>query len=82
MASTLSIQVLETIHEQQLRDRAPDAGSIAKALGARPTQVGEALLVLERRGLVDAARVRLTMVGLAVAAACLTNRSRALARAA
>jgi Mn-dependent DtxR family transcriptional regulator len=45
------------------------AGALATRVGdLRPTEVAEALLVLERRGLVDAGRARLTFAGLAVAA--------------
>ena len=69
MHTPIAAKVLETIHELQCRDRAPNAGSIARALAVRPTQVGEALLHLERLGLVDASRARLTMRGLALAAA-------------
>jgi DNA-binding transcriptional ArsR family regulator len=45
-----------------------DASEIARAAGLSPTAAAEALVVLERAGLVDATRARLTMLGLARAA--------------
>jgi DNA-binding transcriptional ArsR family regulator len=45
-----------------------DATEIARAAGLSPTAAAEALVVLERAGLVDATRARLTMLGLARAA--------------
>lgn len=47
----------------------PETGALCRLVGASPTRVAEALLHLERRGLVDASRVRLTMSGLAAASA-------------
>jgi hypothetical protein len=44
-----------------------DASSIARAVGLTPTAAATALLELERSGLVDASRARLTMAGLVVA---------------
>lgn len=44
-----------------------EAGVIARRLGVDAIRVGRALVHLERRGLVDASRARLTMRGLAVA---------------
>lgn len=46
-----------------------DASSIARVVGTSPMRVAEALVVLEQRGLVDASRARLTMLGLAKAVA-------------
>lgn len=45
-----------------------DASELARAAGISPTGAAEALVVLERAGLVDASRARLTMLGLARAA--------------
>lgn len=42
-----------------------DAGELARAAGLSTTDAARALLVLERDGLVDATRARLTMLGLA-----------------
>jgi DNA-binding IclR family transcriptional regulator len=46
-----------------------DAASLARRLGVSVTDAARALVRLEQLGLADAARVRLTMRGLAVAAA-------------
>lgn len=45
-----------------------DATELARAAGVSATAAGHALLLLERAGLVDATRARLTMLGLARAA--------------
>src|SRR5262252_8820511 len=45
-----------------------DAAELAHATGVTITAAAEALLALERTGLVDASRARLTMLGLARAA--------------
>ncbi len=83
MNDDIAIQVLATMYDQQQRDQRPDAGSIARDLGVRATRVAEAILHLERRGLVDAGRARLTMTGLAAAAALSLHARRApLSRAA
>ncbi len=42
-----------------------DASELARAAGVSPTVAAEELVVLERAGLVDASRARLTMLGLA-----------------
>jgi hypothetical protein len=50
------------------RENSPiDAGTLGRLAGLSPTQVGRALIQLERAGLADASRIRLTMTGLAVA---------------
>jgi hypothetical protein len=43
------------------------AQTLAEAVHETPTQIGAALVRLERRGLVDATRARLTMMGLMLA---------------
>lgn len=45
-----------------------DASELARAARVTATEAGEALVALERAGLVDATRARLTMLGLARAA--------------
>lgn len=51
------------------RDTLPiDAERLGAAVGVGPTRAAEALVNLERAGLVDASRARLTMLGLARAA--------------
>jgi DNA-binding transcriptional ArsR family regulator len=42
-----------------------DATELATATGVSPTAAGHALVLLEKAGLVDASRARLTMLGLA-----------------
>jgi DNA-binding MarR family transcriptional regulator len=44
-----------------------DAGAIGRLISLTPTQVASALIELERAGLVNASRARLTMAGLAIA---------------
>jgi hypothetical protein len=44
------------------------AASLADAVGTTPTRAAAALIALERAGLCDASRARLTMLGLATAA--------------
>ncbi|HEX2678740.1 MAG TPA: hypothetical protein VHM19_18935 [Polyangiales bacterium] len=46
-----------------------DAGELGRAVGVSTTEAARALIALERAGLVDASRARLTMPGLARAAA-------------
>jgi Mn-dependent DtxR family transcriptional regulator len=63
-------------------DQAAQAGALAARVDARPLDVAEALVSLERRGLVDAGRARLTFGGLAVAAALRARRAEAHGRCA
>lgn len=52
------------------RDTLPiDAGSLGRVTGLSAVQAAQALVELERTGLVDASRARLTMLGLARAVA-------------
>ena len=46
-----------------------DVGGLSRATGETPTRIARALVELEQAGLVDATRARLTMLGLAKAAA-------------
>lgn len=65
----------DSLHQQALyalfclsRDnRHISASTLAKVLSLTPTQAARALVGLERAGLVDASRARLTMLGLATA---------------
>jgi hypothetical protein len=51
------------------RDTRPvDATTLGQFTGLTPTQAAQTLVALERSGLVDASRARLTMLGLARAA--------------
>jgi Mn-dependent DtxR family transcriptional regulator len=75
---TLVLGVLDALY--LLADRHPDASSLALRLGATPSAVADALLHLEKRGLADAGSIRLTLRGLAAAAALNgASRSRVLA---
>lgn len=58
-------RVLRALFELSRAVRNIEAGTLAGELGLRPTQVGKALLELERRGLICVERLRLTMTGLA-----------------
>ncbi|MFT3926011.1 MAG: hypothetical protein QM778_25935 [Myxococcales bacterium] len=60
--------VLRALFQLALADCPADAGSVARLLGLRASQVAQALVELDVQGLVDAERARLTMRGLAVAA--------------
>ncbi len=63
---TLVLDVLDVLYT---RAHVPsDASSLALHLGVTPTRVAEALLHLEKRGMVDATKVRLTLSGLTAAA--------------
>ena len=63
---TLVLDVLDVLYT---RAHVPsDASSLALYLGVSPTRVAEALLHLEKRGMVDAIKVRLTLRGLTAAA--------------
>lgn len=63
---TLVLDVLDVLYTQA---HVPsDASSLALHLGVTPTRVAEALIHLERRGMADANRARLTLRGLAAAA--------------
>ena len=50
-------------------EKSTSVGDLGLALGASATDTADGLLVLERRGRVDAERLRLTLTGLAAASA-------------
>lgn len=58
-----------------LGDRSATAGRLGARLGVSPSRAAEGLLHLERRGLVDAGRARLTLHGLAIATALRASRA-------
>ncbi len=64
---TLVLDVLDALYTRT--DAPSDASTLALHLGVTPTRVAEALLHLERRGMADASRARLTLRGLAAASA-------------
>ena len=61
-------QVLRALFELALADRPADAGSVARLLGLRASEVGGIFVRLDALGLVRAERARLTLSGLATAA--------------
>ncbi len=63
-----SSQVLRALFELARADRSADAGSVARLLGLRTSEVGALLVRLDALGLVRAERARLTLSGLAMAA--------------
>jgi hypothetical protein len=67
MTDPIEQQVLYALFCLSRETRHIDASSIAATLGLTPTRAAAALLALERAGLVDASRARLTMLGLASA---------------
>ena len=64
---TLVLDLLDLLYAQA--HLPSDATTLALRLGVTPTRIAEALLHLERRGMADASRARLTLRGLAAAAA-------------
>ena len=60
-------QILRALFCLSRDTRHISALTLAAATGLTPTRAGEALVALERNGLVDASRARLTMRGLALA---------------
>src|SRR5262245_19980493 len=65
MTHTTTDRVLFALFCLSRDTRHIDAAELSRATGVTVTAAGEALLALERAGLVDASRARLTMLGLA-----------------
>lgn len=65
----IELRVLHAIFHLSQASAAIDAGTLARQLGVSPTAAATACVHLERAGLVDATRARLTMLGLAKACA-------------
>lgn len=65
MTDSIATRTLQALFCLCRDNRPVDAASLARALGVTATRVGTALVQLERDGLVDASRARLTMEGLA-----------------
>ena len=61
--------ILHAVFALSRANRRVDAGTIGAATGVSPTHAARVLVALERQGLVDASRARLTMLGLARAVA-------------
>jgi hypothetical protein len=67
MDAHLILSTLDSLHVLSGLGLPTDAGGIARRIARSPTEVAAALLHLERRGLANASRARLTMAGLAAA---------------
>ena len=67
MEPQLTKNVLITLFDLRRDGLRCNAGVVAHRLHVRPSQVARSLIRLEKLGLVDAARLTLTLPGLAVA---------------
>jgi Mn-dependent DtxR family transcriptional regulator len=74
MSTTTLRPVLLALFDLARGDRPATADRVARAAGVSPDAARAALRTLERAGLADAMRVRLTFAGLAVAAAAAAGR--------
>jgi Mn-dependent DtxR family transcriptional regulator len=70
------LAALVALFELGENDRPADLALVAAALGTTCARADALLARLERRGLVDAERVRLTLPGLALAVAAARTRAR------
>ena len=61
------LPVLHALYVQSSEASFVDVGVLSRRTGFSPIRVAEALLHLERKGLCDASRCRLTMHGLVIA---------------
>ena len=68
MADSLQRKLLHALFALSRDTRHISARTLADAVGTTPTRAAAGLIALERAGLCDASRARLTMVGLATAA--------------
>jgi hypothetical protein len=68
MTDPVSRNILHALFCLSRDTRHISATTLAAVAGITPTRAGQALLALERAGLVDASRARLTMRGLVAAA--------------
>ena len=65
-----SLRVLIAIFSRYSKSLSVSRGELARSLDLAPRELEGAFAKLERAGLLDAARLRLTLSGLAVAVAC------------
>ena len=65
--TSIEQHVLYALYALCRENRRVSATSIGRAASVTPTEAARALVELERRGLVDASRARLTMTGLMAA---------------
>lgn len=75
MADSLQRKLLHALFALSRDTRHISARTLADAVGTTPTRAAAGLIALERAGLCDASRARLTMVGLATAARMGSTRS-------
>jgi hypothetical protein len=68
MTDAISQSILRALFCLSRETRHISATTLAAVAGVTPTRAAQALLALERAGLVDASRARLTMRGLVAAA--------------
>jgi Mn-dependent DtxR family transcriptional regulator len=69
MQNPLSLSLFHLMFDEARRSQPPSRDRLGLLLGVSLESIDAALVSLERRGLVDARRARLTMSGLAIAAA-------------
>ena len=74
--NTFASSVLRLMFVEARKSAPPSRKRLAALLGASQTSIDQALAELEQRGFADARRGRLTLVGLAVAAATQSAESR------
>ena len=66
---SIDVDILHALFRLSRDNQRIDATTVGAAAGVSATRAGAALCALERAGLVDASRARLTMLGLARASA-------------
>lgn len=73
MKNSNAARILVSLYDLARADRSASLGLLAEMLGVSATVAAEALLELDRRGLADADRCRLSFSGLAIASTLLTR---------
>jgi hypothetical protein len=68
LANSLQRRILHALFALSRDTQHISAATLADAVGTTPTRAAATLIALERAGLCDASRARLTMLGLATAA--------------
>ncbi|HMI94631.1 MAG TPA: hypothetical protein VK509_24825 [Polyangiales bacterium] len=68
LANSLQRRILHALFALSRDTQHISAATLADAVGTTPTRAAATLIALERAGLCDASRARLTMLGLAAAA--------------
>lgn len=80
MMNATQLEVLGTLFDLARDDRAADLAIVADAVGLSCVEADGVLAELERAGLVDGDRVRLTMSGLVIAVSAARGRRRGVSR--